>query len=466
MKDKARSRTYYSLAREKLMENYPKIFSFMLILALISLTGLAAFLISDILSFGSDSAHKGALVGIDLQDRGKSILAILNGNDEKTNLMAANNSENAKGILTGTENLSAQVESSNSSRTGTSFSQSQVSGSATADGTTSSSSSDKQTKKRKVNSSSRKNDFIASSADSSKSAKESDDQLNQTQVNQTQQIQTMINQSQKNQSRINDSQIIRLQANDSQIIQLQANDSQIIQLQANDSQIIQLQANDSQINTSQASEPKMEISSSSNISGDLLTAEPANIETKNSVNLSSQNNISVSSDSILVDSSASLAAEDQAQKDHADSDAATADSGLNQAKDASKSPEVRLEFKTDSATEPKSENVQNPEEMSSGAASSSDVPSDLQVAESIQAEEINAVAESPKSSTIQFNPEPPKKEGNSGKTSRITTPSSRAQKKLQIAKTQQMTDRNKHSTNLKKKSTLSRANPRSKKPSG
>jgi len=451
MKDKARSRTYYSLAREKLMENYPKIFSFMLILALISLTGLAAFLISDILSFGSDSAHKGALVGIDLQDRGKSILAILNGNDERTNLisqdqlsepnrgpdlLAANNSENAKGILTGTENLSAQVESSNSSRTGTSFSQSQVSGSTTADGTTSSSSSDKQTKKRKVNSSSRKNDFIASSADSSKSAKESDDQLNQTQVNNTQQIQATINQSQQNQSRITDSQII------------------------------QLQANDSQINTSQASEPKMEISSSSNISGDLLTAEPANIETKNSVNLSSQNNISVSSDSILVDSSASLAAEDQAQKDHADSDAATADSGLNQAKDASKSPEVRLEFKTDSATEPKSENVQNPEEMSSGAASSSDVPSDLQVAESIQAEEINAVAESPKSSTIQFNPEPPKKEGNSGKTSRITTPSSRAQKKLQIAKTQQMTDRNKHSTNLKKKSTLSRAHPRSKKPSG
>ena len=428
MKDEARSRTtYYSLAREKLMENHPKIFSFLLILALISLTGLAAFLISDILSFGSDSAHKGALVGIDLQDRGKGILAILNGNDERTNLIAANNSENAKGTLTGTENLSAQVESSNSSRTGTSFSQSQVSGSATAGGTASSSSSDKQTKKRKVNSSSRKNEFIASSADSSKSAKESDDQLNQTQVNQTQQIQTMINQSQKNQSRINDSQI----------------------------------------NTSQASEPKMEISSSSNISGDLLAAEPANIETKNSVNLSSQNNISVSSDSILVDSSASLAAEDQAaQKDLADSDAATADSGLNQAKDASKSPEVRLEFKTDSATEPKSENVQNPEEMSSGAASSSDVPSDLQVAESIQAEEINAVAESPKSSTIEFNPESHKKEGDSGKTSRITTSSSRTQKKLQIAKNQQMTARNKHSTNLKKKSTLSRANPRSKKPSG
>jgi hypothetical protein len=392
------------------MENHPKIFSFLLILALISLTGLAAFLISDILSFGSDSAHKGALVGIDLQDRGKGILAILNGNDERTNLIAANNSENAKGTLTGTENLSAQVESSNSSRTGTSFSQSQVSGSATAGGTASSSSSDKQTKKRKVNSSSRKNEFIASSADSSKSAKESDDQLNQTQVNQTQQIQTMINQSQKNQSRINDSQI----------------------------------------NTSQASEPKMEISSSSNISGDLLAAEPANIETKNSVNLSSQNNISVSSDSILVDSSASLAAEDQAaQKDLADSDAATANRGLNQAKDASKSPEVRLEFKTDSATEPKSENVQNPEEMSS-----------------IQAEEINAVAESPKSSTIEFNPESHKKEGDSGKTSRITTSSSRTQKKLQIAKNQQMTARNKHSTNLKKKSTLSRANPRSKKPSG
>jgi len=97
-----------------------------------------------------------------------------------------------------------------------------------------------------------------------------------------------------------------------------------------------------------------------------------------------------------VDSSAGLAFEDKAQKDLAVADAAIEDNGLNQARAAVKSREVRMEFKTDSSTEPKSENVQKPEALSGEAASSSINPPDLQVTENIQAKKIDAVAESPK----------------------------------------------------------------------
>ncbi len=577
MKDNARSKaTYYSLARDKLMENHPKIFSFILILALISLTCLAAFLISDILSFGSDSGHKGALVGVDLQDKGKSILAILNGIDDKVNPISRdlqsepnkvpNGSADANSSMKerGPENLSA-LKSSNSSRNGTFVSQSQVSGSSTAGGTSSSSSSNKQTSKRKVNSSNRKSESISSSAESSKSAKKSDDRLNQTQANNTQQIQTTINQSQKNQSTINDSQVIQLPSNYSQIIQifsnfskfiqllsnyshiiqnpfnepqviqlpsnesqviqlpyneskvnqlpfnepqviqlpsnesqviqlpsnesqviqlpsnesqvnqlpsnesqvnqLPSNESQVIQLPSNESQIIQLPSNESQINTSHSREPKIDVSLSSNISGDILTAEPENIEKRNAVDLLGQDNISISSDGILANSSASLAAEDKAQNDLADLDATGLDSGLKGAKGASELPEKRLVFKTDSPPELEPGNIQKQEEVSSGAASSSSAPLNLQVAESIEAEKIDTVIESPKSSTIEFSPEPRKKEGDSGRKSRITTSASRDQKKLQIAKAPQTSNRNKRSSNLNKRSTNSRAIPRSKKPS-
>ena len=101
MKDIARSRiTYYSLAREILIKKHPKIFNFLLILALIFMTGLAVFLISDILSFGSNSSYKGALAGLDLGEKVKSILVANSsekGNDQ--GLPVANNSDDAKGNL-------------------------------------------------------------------------------------------------------------------------------------------------------------------------------------------------------------------------------------------------------------------------------------------------------------------------------------------------------------------------------
>ncbi|OPY46925.1 MAG: hypothetical protein A4E46_00741 [Methanosaeta sp. PtaU1.Bin016] len=53
--------TYYSWARDNLRKDHPRIYGMLLIIALLSLAGMAAFLVFDILSFGSDSTHRGTL---------------------------------------------------------------------------------------------------------------------------------------------------------------------------------------------------------------------------------------------------------------------------------------------------------------------------------------------------------------------------------------------------------------------
>ena len=81
MKDFAGSRTtYYSLAREKLLEKHPRILNVLLVLALISMAGFAAFLLSDIISFGSNSDHRTFLVGLEGQNSIDNIMSIIDWN--------------------------------------------------------------------------------------------------------------------------------------------------------------------------------------------------------------------------------------------------------------------------------------------------------------------------------------------------------------------------------------------------
>jgi hypothetical protein len=195
MKDIARSRTtYYSLAREILIKKHPKVFNILLILALISMTGLAVFLISDILSFGSNSSYKGALAGIDLLEKGKSILK----NDQ--GLLAANNSDNKKGNLSEIKNLSRQSGApgpSSSSRMGNSSPASLTSGGVVVSNISSSISSNKPTNNKK-DSTKRAiyhSHSSGSSASSSKSAKESKIQSNLTQAKIIELNKTSMNQS-------------------------------------------------------------------------------------------------------------------------------------------------------------------------------------------------------------------------------------------------------------------------------
>ena len=89
--------TYYGLAREKVMSKYPRLANILTILALICMTGLALFLISDLVSFASNSDHKVVLAGLDVAQ---------NTGGKPTNAAAAlkgtNNSETE-------ENLSIQI---------------------------------------------------------------------------------------------------------------------------------------------------------------------------------------------------------------------------------------------------------------------------------------------------------------------------------------------------------------------
>jgi len=83
MKDFAGSRTtYYTLAREKLLGKHPRILNVLLVLVLISLAGFAAFLLSDILSFGSNSDHQTFLAGLEGQDSIDGIMSIISWNEK------------------------------------------------------------------------------------------------------------------------------------------------------------------------------------------------------------------------------------------------------------------------------------------------------------------------------------------------------------------------------------------------
>jgi len=69
MKDFAGSSiTYYGLARERVLNKYPRLISALMILALICMTGLAIFLISDLVSFASNPDHEGVFVGLNIKD--------------------------------------------------------------------------------------------------------------------------------------------------------------------------------------------------------------------------------------------------------------------------------------------------------------------------------------------------------------------------------------------------------------
>ena len=77
--------TYYGLAREKLVNKYPRLLSVLVILALICMTGLALFIISDLVSFASNPDHKGVSVGLDLKGPEKGIVPMTNGNEDSGN---------------------------------------------------------------------------------------------------------------------------------------------------------------------------------------------------------------------------------------------------------------------------------------------------------------------------------------------------------------------------------------------
>jgi len=168
MKDFAGSSiTYYGLAREKLMNRYPRLISVLVILALICMTGLALFLISDLISFVSNPDHGSAMVGLDLNGPENGIKSITGSKEKSGNI-----SENSSLTL---ENVSLQTKEqsfANQSKMNASLPSSQAAKGVVA---TSNSSSGKSPVIKHHSSSS-----SSSSSSSAKTAKKSTGENNQT----------------------------------------------------------------------------------------------------------------------------------------------------------------------------------------------------------------------------------------------------------------------------------------------
>ena len=111
MKDFAGSTiTYYGLARERVLKKYPRQISVLVILVLISMSGLALFLISDLVSFASNSDHKGIFSGLGPSGPIDEIASV---NEDRNNKVGSD-IVNGTGILAGT-NSSSDLNSLNRS---------------------------------------------------------------------------------------------------------------------------------------------------------------------------------------------------------------------------------------------------------------------------------------------------------------------------------------------------------------
>jgi len=99
MKDFAGSTiTYYGLARERVLKKYPGLISVLVILVLISMSGLALFLISDLVSFASNSDHKSIFSGLGPNGPSDDIASV----NEDLNDKSGSDPENRTGVLVGT----------------------------------------------------------------------------------------------------------------------------------------------------------------------------------------------------------------------------------------------------------------------------------------------------------------------------------------------------------------------------
>jgi hypothetical protein len=172
MKDFAGSSiTYYGLAREKLKNKYPRLISVLIILALICTTGLAIFLISDLVSFASNPEYNGA--GIDFKCPENGIPSTAN-DKEKSGNIGMNSSLN-------TSSQNKEQSPLNLSKMNASLPSNQATKGVIATGKSSSSSSQSSVDKKSGNSPvTRHHSSSSSKSSSANSAKKSSDMNNLT----------------------------------------------------------------------------------------------------------------------------------------------------------------------------------------------------------------------------------------------------------------------------------------------
>ena len=434
MKDFGGSRiTYYNLAREKLLGKHPRILNVLIVLVLISMAGFAAFLLSDIVSFGLNPDNRTFLVGLEHQDSIDSIMSIINWNEksikpaaigdplvlkrEPNNFMEINSSQSKSDAVRTAANISEdensspssakgsgriaeKLNNSNLSRIANSFSSSQPSSSSTVGSTARDTSSSKLVGENKA--SSIKMHYGSSSSTSISqplkqiNAQEDKKYGNGTQVNATLVNTTQAHSTQVNSTQVNTAQVNMTQVNTTQMGNIQPSNTSIDQLQIKEVSTIRppidnVSISPSQLDPTAAKDPQMglyqtniaeinslETNSSLNRSNpgegrrskDPIIVQSSNEEIENGNDLPEEENKSIISKNSPAIPVTTLTAIAQNPAVEAALPNGSSDGSSDPAKDASvEKPPLEIEFKTNSAAKPVSENNQSQENTNSGTLS-------------------------------------------------------------------------------------------------
>ena len=290
MRDPGKTRSsIYSSVSKGLIQKHPKMFNIFLVLALICLIAMSAYLLSDILSFKSNTSHKGPFTGFDLKvpqgsiktmktwqengirlmDQFKSILGInsLNGaaakkaavNSYKARaLMAKNRVPKTKETNASMKNLDHQqipLNSSNSSRTQTPVQSTKKASAPIIGSSDLDSGSDTPVKCWEYNPS--KDNSVAYQADGAGAVPFNAVGGNQPQDDDFQKNETQINESWVNDTQVDESQTNEIQMNETQINESQVNDTQVDESQTNESQLTESRTNQTQVSESTMNETRM-----------------------------------------------------------------------------------------------------------------------------------------------------------------------------------------------------------------
>ncbi len=391
-----------------------------MVLVLISMAGFAAFLLSDILSFGLNSDHQTFLAGLEHQDSIDNILSMINWSEmgiepgARENPVAqkrrfndpleANSSPGKGDIVRVAANISGDGNSSpsravnsshnatelnlsNSSRMANSLSSNMVSSGSTIRSTSGGASSSKTVNDKKAPLI-KMNHGSSSGTPTSQSSKPKDlqgdqknankpqsnaTQQNATQQNATQQNATQQNATQQNATQQNATQVNNIQTNNTSIKQLQIEEVSttglpvygisISQLQAGpastkDPLIGQTQTNGGEIDSSLQNSSLNKLETGEVRTGeDSVLEQSANDEIERaSILPEKENRIAASGNSPANPATAPIATA-QNFADKANLPIDTADSRSDPAKDASvEMPPLEIEFKADSTASPGSEN--------------------------------------------------------------------------------------------------------------
>ncbi len=320
MKDFAGSSiTYYGLAREKLINKYPRLISVLIILALICTTGLAIFLISDLVSFASNPDYKGA--GLDLNGPENGIPSTASDNENSGNI-STNSSLN-------TSSQTKEQSPANLSKMNVSLSSGQIAKGVVATGKSSSSSSLSSVNEKSGNSPvTRHHSSSSSTSSSASSAKKSSDMNNLT----------------------NETATVPMPTNETAIVPMPTNETAMVPMPTNETAIVPMPTNQS-LNNSQEQES---LFSNANSTVSLPQIDAAN-GTITSSDLSSQGQSSVPSDE---ESANSQGAEVASTEVLTSLPSAAIGSLTNLAENTpAREPVSIIEFKTEPTISPKSEQV-------------------------------------------------------------------------------------------------------------